>query len=61
MTWEKMAKYVEETYGGLVDWEEEFFECPECSDPIYKCDWDSSDLVTDGGDFFCPICESVLE
>ena len=60
-TWTKFAKYVSETYGAYVDWEEEFFECPECGEPIYSCDWGKEDLLTDVGDFFCPVCESVFE
>ena len=61
MVWDKMAKVVEAEYGGYVDWDEEFFNCPECGEPIYKCDWDAEELVTDGGEYFCPVCESVID
>ena len=49
--WEKVAKYIEKTFGTQVDWFERFFVCPECGEPIYECDW--------AGDTFevCPVCE----
>lgn len=50
-TWEKAAAWCEETYGTYVDYEEEFFECPECGEPIYKCDWADYGVWT-----VCPIC-----
>ena len=50
--WEANAKYVEEVYGAYVDWEERFYECPECGEPVYECDWDVNELT----DFLCPIC-----
>ena len=43
MAWEKMAHLIEVNYGGHVDWDEEFFECPECGEPIYKCDWQAEE------------------
>lgn len=49
--WEEAAKYCEETYGIFVDWDERFFECPECGEPLYFEDWPSEEFVT------CPICE----
>lgn len=49
--WEKMAKYCEEEYGVFVDWEERFFICPECGEPIYECDWEEDELRA------CPVCE----
>jgi hypothetical protein len=51
-TWEDCAKYCEENYGVYVDWEEEYFICPECDEPIYADDWDDHDLWN-----LCPICE----
>lgn len=51
-TWESRAKEVEQVYGGYVDWEERFFECPQCGDPVYECDWDESEFH----DVICPIC-----
>ena len=53
MMWEERAKEVEEVYGGFVDWDEVFYICPECGEPVYKCDWDETELTK----FLCPICE----
>ena len=50
--WEMNAKLVEEVYGGHVDWEERFYECPECGEPIYECDWSLSQLLRE----LCPVC-----
>jgi hypothetical protein len=51
-TWADCAKYCEEIYGVFVDWEEEYFICPECDEPIYADDWGDHDHWN-----FCPICE----
>ena len=51
-TWEKCARFCEKAYGIFVDWDEEFFICPECDEPIYKCDWEDYGCWT-----VCPICE----
>lgn len=50
---EKNAKEVEKFYGEFVDWEEKFYICPECGEPVYKRDWDEDELRK----FLCPICE----
>lgn len=49
--WEVNAKIVESTYGGFVDWDERFYNCPECGEPIYECDWSNEELLD-----ICPIC-----
>lgn len=54
-TWSYCASYCEKTYGTYVDWDEEFFICPECGEPIYKCDWDDHESWT-----VCPICGELL-
>ena len=51
--WEERAKEVEQVYGSYVDWEERFYECPDCGEPVYECDWSDSALEA----FICPICE----
>ena len=51
MSWERVARHCEEEYGTQIDWEEEFFICPECGEPIYKDDWDADELR------ICPVCE----
>ena len=55
--WENNAKYVEQVYGAYVDWEERFYICPECGEPIYEFDWSNDELGDLLCDFLCPICE----
>jgi len=50
--WEKNAKKVEEDYGMFVDWEERFYICPKCGEPIYEDDWSESEIWLN----LCPIC-----
>lgn len=52
--WEKNAKRVEEDFGSFVDWEERFYICPECGEPIYECDWTATGLTD--LEIICPIC-----
>ena len=52
--WEKMAHYCSDTYGSYIDWEERFFICPECEEPIYECDYGDDGQLAMG---CCPICE----
>ena len=61
MAWEKMAYLIEVNYGGHVNWEERFFICPECGEPIYEEDWDNFDLIDGDDNFICPICESIID
>jgi len=51
--WEMNAELVENIYGGHVDWEERFYECPACGEPIYECDWNDAYFVN----YLCPVCE----
>ena len=55
--WEINAQEVEEVYGGYVDWEERFYLCPECDEPVYECDWTAEELKN----FICPVCEMLHE
>ena len=56
-SWGYIAQYiVEDIYGGYVNWNEEFFECPECGEPIYKCDYPMISI-----DIICPVCEASGE
>lgn len=65
--WDRLASYIETTYSdAYVDWEEGFFNCPECGEPIYKDDWRDSDYFENGDpwlhrDVICPVCESILK
>lgn len=54
--WKKVARHCELVYGAYVDWEERFFHCPECDEPIYECDWDGDETSTR----LCPVCEADL-
>lgn len=49
--WEVNAHVVESTYDGFVDWDERFYNCPECGEPVYECDWSNEELLE-----LCPIC-----
>ena len=51
MTWREIANKCQEVYGIYVDWDEEFFICPECGEPLYKIDFEDHDWLE------CPICE----
>ena len=55
-SWQYVATFVEEDYSGYVDWDEEFFLCPECGEPIYKCDYS---YISMG--MICPVCETMVE
>ncbi len=50
--WEENAKTAEQLYGSFVNWKERFYLCPECGEPVYKCDWSEEDLK----EMICPIC-----
>lgn len=50
-SWSYVANFVENTYETQVDWEERFFICPECGEPIYECDWASHNDWE-----ICPVC-----
>lgn len=50
--WEANAKEVED-YGGEVDWEQRYYLCLECGEPVYDGEWTRHELL----EFFCPICE----
>ena len=54
-TWEDAANYCEDIFGVYVDWEERFFHCPGCDEPILEEDWNNHDWS------MCPICEICWE
>ena len=52
--WEENAEYIKDCCGNdFVNYEERYYHCPECGEPIYECDWTQRELA----EFFCPICE----
>ena len=62
--WVKCAHAAEDVFGCFVDWDERFFTCPECGEPIYECDWVEADFNPEGGSYVgrlvCPVCEAEL-
>ena len=61
--WEQVARFCQEVYGSHIDWEERFYECPECGEPVYECDYgEYGDYYTleDEGPL-CPVCEFLYE
>ena len=50
------ATTMEDDFGMLYDREEEFYNCPECGDPIYLSDLLDMHPVFDFWSFTCPIC-----
>lgn len=58
MTWEKVARIIDRVYGN-VNWDERFYICPQCDEPIYEEDYPFM-LLNEAGDVHCPICEEVL-
>lgn len=50
--WERNAIYVNDTYGAYVNWEDRFYECPECGEPVYEDDWSERELRQ----YLCPVC-----
>lgn len=55
--WRENAKLIEQVFGDFVNWEEEFYICPECGEPIYNDDWSNGYMAQ----FVCPVCELTEE
>ena len=58
---DRLAHYVEETYGmpymnKLGGPDDNHFFCPECAEPLYRCDWDDEDFIQEDR-LCCPICD----
>lgn len=53
ITWKVFLDKIEEVYDTYVDHEEEFFNCPECGEPIYEEDFPRKGT-------YCPCCEFKL-
>ena len=49
-TWRFAAEYCEREYGVYVNWDEVFFICPECGEPLFKEDYGDHCWVV------CPVC-----
>lgn len=51
--WKENADYVREAGGeDYVCYEEGFYYCLECGEPIYRGDWTPDEFA----EFMCPIC-----
>lgn len=50
--WERNAKLSKEMFDAFVDWEERFYICAECGEPVYEEDWKETELK----EWLCPIC-----
>ena len=60
--WLQIAHLIEVNYDSLIDWNDRFFYCPKCHEPVYEDEWESEDDFLDGSNnFICPICGSVIE
>lgn len=56
--WEENAEYIKDRCGSdFVDYDERYYFCPECGEPIYECEWTSKELE----ESWCPICEFEWE
>ena len=53
--WEKNARLARAEYGAYVEWENRFYICPFCEEPVYEEDWSDEEL----DEFLCPICEDI--
>ena len=51
--WELNANTAKEVYDCHVDYEERFYICPYCGEPVYEDDWSEESLEA----FMCPVCE----
>lgn len=47
---------------GMADPEEEFVQCSECDEPLYKNDYPSIEYIKKDDElrFLCPICGYIL-
>ena len=55
MKWSECAKMCRKVFGSHIDWEERFFECPECGEPLLEIDWEEHNWEC------CPVCEVMWE
>ncbi len=56
--WKTVASIVQSQYGD-VNFEEGYFICPECDEPIFNQDWEDSDML-EAGAYVCPVCGAIL-
>lgn len=59
--WLQIAHLIEVNYDSLIDWNNRFFYCPKCHEPVYEDEWADLDFLDGNNNFICPICGSVIE
>ena len=59
INWELAARAAEKDCGAEVNYNEEYFVCPECDEPIFSDDWESEDFMA-AGSIVCPICGAIM-
>ena len=45
--WLQIAHLIEVNYDSLIDWNDRFFYCPKCHEPVYEDEWESEDDFLD--------------
>lgn len=56
--WELAAALVEEQ-GSECNYEEGYFICPHCNEPVFEGDWTDDQMFKDNS-VICPICNELL-
>ena len=56
--WELAAGLAEEQ-GSECNYEEGYFICPHCNEPVFEGDWTDDQMFKDNS-VMCPICNELL-
>lgn len=56
--WEIAASLAEEQ-GSECNYEEGYFVCPHCNEPVFEGDWTDDQMFKDNS-VMCPICNELL-
>ena len=56
--WELAAALAEEQ-GSECNYEEGYFVCPHCNEPIFEGDWTDDQMFKDNS-VMCPICNELI-
>ena len=69
VNWDTVAICVDDIYGGIVDWDKEYFVCPDCEELIYSDDFSDFEVIPveptivnqeDKEYYICPICKGII-
>lgn len=55
--WISNAKWIDYECGGYVNYEEKFYICPKCEEPVDADDWEDTEFAQK----LCPLCGAVVE